>query len=122
MLPCYFCGTQLQPFIDVKNSGNYDGHYCCYACPQVESPAYNLDVWKNPYHVIVEDNGNVNVSYLYFHGLKLWLHIFDWDNRPFMDIKDEKNNCLFRINNRLNPFNYQPNQLENKLKTWIIFS
>lgn len=119
---CYFCNTKLSAFIDKDNSGNYSKHYCCYKCLSVKNPAYGLDAWKNPYHVIAENDNEISVSYLYFHKLKLWLHIFHWGDNGFMDIKNESNDCLFRLKSQLNPFNYQPDVLENKVKAWVIFS
>ena len=116
---CYFCKNELIPFIDKENSGNYLKHYCCYYCPKVPT-RIDLDIWRQPYCIIVNEN-KIDVSYIYFHNLQLWMHIFHFE-RPFIDIKNNSNNCIFRLNYDINEFHYSHEYLENKIKTWIVFS
>jgi hypothetical protein len=117
---CYFCKQPLIKFIDRFDSKNYQNHYICYNCPEIEELTYNLDIWRHPYHIIKEKE-EISISYLYFRELNLRLHVYNF-NPPFIDIKDKNNKFLLRIKTKLNPFDYDQSVLKNKIKTWIVFS
>jgi hypothetical protein len=121
---CYFCQHPLDPYIDNTGSGNYQDHQCCYQCPEVENPFRNMEVWKHRCHMIVRAN-EIKVVYLHFRQLRLWLQVFNFEmySSPFIDIKDEENKVVLRLQDRaINVFDYTPEALENKIKTWILFS
>jgi hypothetical protein len=119
---CYFCH---KPLIHIKDLHiNYEKHYACYSCPRILNPAYNLEVWKVPYCIIVSHNDNTKIhsEYIYFHNSQLWLHIFYFESGAFLDIKDNNNKHLLRKNFDMNLLDCTPFLLENKIKTWLIFS
>ena len=111
----------MPKFRDPEKSGNYNNHYSCYNCPTVPNPYRNIPIWKRPCTYIMKDN-EPGVIYLYLPSLKLWLDIFKFEEHPFTDIKDENNQIVLRINSAIDIFSISPSSLENKIKTWILFS
>lgn len=117
---CYFCKQCL-----VKSDaiiGRYE-RYHCNACIITITP-YTAGVPKYTYHIAVNEEHKPTILYLYFVNINLSLSIYysNYNLKGFMDIRNEKNSFILRLEETLNPFDYQPNLLANRIKNWILFS
>lgn len=124
MIPnCYFCNKSLEKFRDPDKTGNYTHHYCCYNCPDVVG-GVKLPIWKRSCTITTDwDNEQcMTTSYLYISNIEVWVNTFYWQEGPFTDIKDKHGRYIMRIKIALNIFNIPIDILENKVKTWILFS
>jgi hypothetical protein len=121
MIPnCYFCNKPLEKFRDPDETDNYTNHYSCYNCPDVEH-GVELPIWKRNCSVIIDDQ-HVSVIYLYLPNINIWLSVFNWKERAFTDVKDERGQFILRVKTAPDVFNISLDILENKIKTWILFS
>lgn len=119
MIPnCYFCHKPLEKFRDSNETGNYTHHYSCYNCPDVDGMR---DIWKRSC-VVIMDVDKVSMTYLYLPNIALWITVYYWDNRNFTNIEDKNGTYILQVQTAPEVFNIPLEVLENKVKTWILFS
>src|SRR5271166_4070646 len=111
---CYFCATKL---IRLRSGAR---HYVCKKCPIVNDKYY--DVWKHPYFVFTDDYG-ILLFFLYFRQVNVWLRQdISISEKPCITIFDQNLIEILQMDINIDIMNIAPNVLENKIKTWILFS
>jgi len=83
-----------------------------------------LEVRKRPYS-ITKDRSEIlglgTVS-LYFKKSKFWLETFYFGERAFTDLREDNWRHILRVPYAFDLAKYTPETLEDKIKTWVLFS
>ena len=122
MLSCYFCSEQMEYF--EPDRIRYTNHWVCRHCPEVAETEFNTElgsIWSCPYFVFVKHNEIVR-SFLYFRQINVWLKYDTGGPIDRITLYSSQIIEIFSLEQTLDVVNISPSILENKVKTWILFS
>lgn len=120
---CYFCGKALQTS-KYKKSLPYKDYYYCFNCPEVVvNYEDNLPpICKIPFYIYLNEHSQVEIISLFLPNIKKWLQIFKFQ-KPVIIIQNSRAENILRLTDTsLNISDMSLEALENKVKTWILFS
>lgn len=107
---CYLCKNIL------SIASSIDMHFICNNCPDTNINIGN-ELWSQPYSIYV-DNGIIINRFVFIASIQKWVEI--WSNKKISKITSSNGATICKMDYIVDIDQFEPHQLEKKIKTWIL--